>query len=72
MPHENHENQKNHRISWDNHKNHETLGVPFENQENNENQMISCDNNKNHKAIITKIQKILKFHYRITKLMEII
>ena len=72
MPHENHENKKNHTISYENNENHEILGVPFENQENHENQMISCDNNGNHEAIITKIQKILKFHERIMKFMEII
>ena len=42
-------NKKNHRISWENHENHETLGVPFENSENNENHRISWENNENHK-----------------------
>ena len=39
---------KNHRISCENLKNHETLGVPFANQENHENHRISCENNENH------------------------
>ena len=72
MPHENHESKKNYTISWENNEKHETLRFLFVNQENHENQMISCDNNENHEAIITKIQKILKFHKRITELIEII
>ena len=38
----------NHRISCENHENHETLGIPFENQENHAIHRISCENKKNH------------------------
>ena len=32
MQHEKNENQENHRISIDNHENHETLEILYENQ----------------------------------------
>ena len=41
--------KKKHRISCENHENHETRGIPFENQENNENPRISWENNENHR-----------------------
>ena len=56
--------KKNHRTSCENHKNHETLGVPFENQENNKIKWFN--------EIITKIMKILESQKRIDTLMKII
>ena len=44
----------------------------FDNHESNENHEYKQENYENHEARITLIKKNLKFHERITKLMEII
>ena len=43
--------KQNHRISFENHANHENIRIPINNFETNENLRIPIENNENHENL---------------------